>query len=235
MGAPLLRNCHDCTTPREPFRPRPARRDRPAAQGEERGHPGALLPEARDSGSGRFRRGFARAVAHRGGDRCRCHRLLRRQVHGRNRQDPLAGQDRDPARHGRGLFARGQLPAGQVRRLPRRAPGPYRADVHQLLDRGEGALRHHRHLVLGRKDPEPDPGGPEDHLRPRQASGRLSPAQAGREMLLWPGVCIVHEAFSETELLKLKAQHPDAPVAAHPECPAHIIDHADMVDRPARS
>jgi quinolinate synthase len=42
-------------------------------------------------------------------------------------------------------------------------------------------------------------------------------------------VCIVHEAFSETELLKLKAQHPDAPVAAHPECPPHIIDHANYV------
>src|SRR3546814_7412827 len=51
----------------------------------------------------------------------------------------------------------------------------------------------------------------------------------GREMLLWPGVCIVHEAFSETELLKLKAQHPGAPVAAHPECPPHIVDHADYV------
>jgi quinolinate synthase len=48
-------------------------------------------------------------------------------------------------------------------------------------------------------------------------------------MLLWPGVCIVHEAFSETELLKLKAQHPNAPVAAHPECPPVIIDHADYV------
>ena len=48
-------------------------------------------------------------------------------------------------------------------------------------------------------------------------------------MLLWPGVCIVHEAFSETELLKLKAQYPDAPVAAHPECPAFILDHADEV------
>ena len=48
-------------------------------------------------------------------------------------------------------------------------------------------------------------------------------------MLLWPGVCIVHEAFSETELIKLKAQHPGAPVAAHPECPPHIIDHADYV------
>ncbi len=51
----------------------------------------------------------------------------------------------------------------------------------------------------------------------------------GREMLLWPGVCIVHEAFSETELLKLKAQHPGAPIAAHPECPPHILDHADYV------
>src|SRR3546814_7746844 len=48
-------------------------------------------------------------------------------------------------------------------------------------------------------------------------------------MLLWPGACIVHEAFSETELLKLKAQHPDAPVAAHPECPGYIVEHADHV------
>ena len=53
-------------------------------------------------------------------------------------------------------------------------------------------------------------------------------------MLLWPGICIVHQAFSETELLKLKAEHPGAPVAAHPECPPHIIDHRsrrlDQVD-----
>src|ERR671921_1312460 len=53
--------------------------------------------------------------------------------------------------------------------------------------------------------------------------------KTGRDMLLWPGVCIVHQAFSETELLKLKAEHPDAPVAAHPECPPHILDHADLV------
>ncbi len=65
--------------------------------------------------------------------------------------------------------------------------------------------------------------GPDKHL------GGYLVRKLGREMLLWPGVCIVHEAFSETELLKLKAQHPDAPVAAHPECPAHILDHADMV------
>lgn len=65
--------------------------------------------------------------------------------------------------------------------------------------------------------------GPDRHL-----GGYLS-RKFNREMLLWPGVCIVHEAFSETELLKLKVQHPGVPVAAHPECPPHIIDHADYV------
>lgn len=65
--------------------------------------------------------------------------------------------------------------------------------------------------------------GPDRHL-----GGYLN-RKFGRDMLLWPGVCIVHEAFSETELIKLKTQHPGAPVAAHPECPPHIIDHADFV------
>jgi quinolinate synthase len=65
--------------------------------------------------------------------------------------------------------------------------------------------------------------GPDKHL------GGYLARKTGREMLLWPGVCIVHEAFSETELLKLKARHPEAPVAAHPECPAYILDHADYV------
>ena len=62
----------------------------------------------------------------------------------------------------------------------------------------------------------------------RNLGGYLA-RKTGRELLLWPGVCIVHEAFSETELMKLKAEHPDAPVLAHPECPAVILDHADYV------
>ncbi|MEB3416730.1 quinolinate synthase NadA [Alteriqipengyuania sp. WL0013] len=65
--------------------------------------------------------------------------------------------------------------------------------------------------------------GPDRHL-----GGYLN-RKYNRDMLLWPGVCIVHEAFSESELLKLKQQHPDAPVAAHPECPPHVVDHADYV------
>jgi quinolinate synthase len=64
---------------------------------------------------------------------------------------------------------------------------------------------------------------PDRHL------GAYLSRKTGRDMLLWQGSCIVHEAFSETELIKLKAQYPLAPVAAHPECPAHILDHADYV------
>ena len=62
----------------------------------------------------------------------------------------------------------------------------------------------------------------------RHLGGYLS-RKLGRDMLLWQGACIVHEMFSEKELIKLKARHPDAPVAAHPECPDQIIRHADHV------
>jgi quinolinate synthase len=54
-------------------------------------------------------------------------------------------------------------------------------------------------------------------------------------MLLWPGVCIVHEAFSETELLKLKAQHPDAPIAAHPNARPISSTMPTMSARPVAS
>ncbi len=64
---------------------------------------------------------------------------------------------------------------------------------------------------------------PDKHL------GAYLNRKTGRDMLLWDGACIVHEAFSETELLKLIALHPDAPVAAHPECPGYILDHAHFV------
>ncbi|WP_294172366.1 quinolinate synthase NadA [uncultured Sphingomonas sp.] len=79
-------------------------------------------------------------------------------------------------------------------------------------------------IILQQIPPEqPIIFGPDRHL------GGYLARRTGRDMLLWPGVCIVHQAFSETELLKLKAQHPGAPVAAHPECPPHIVDHAELV------
>jgi len=52
---------------------------------------------------------------------------------------------------------------------------------------------------------------------------------SGREMTLWQGSCIIHEQFSERELVKLKVRHPNALVAAHPECPEAVLRHADHI------
>ncbi|CAK28333.1 MAG TPA: quinolinate synthase NadA [Synechococcales bacterium UBA12195] len=64
---------------------------------------------------------------------------------------------------------------------------------------------------------------------PDQNLGRWVSRQAGRELTLWPGSCMVHETFSEEALLGLKAAHPDAAVIAHPECEQHLLDLADFI------
>lgn len=53
--------------------------------------------------------------------------------------------------------------------------------------------------------------------------------KTGRNMLLWNGSCMVHERFSEEELIKLKVRHSDAVVIAHPECPEHLLRHAKHI------
>jgi quinolinate synthase len=53
--------------------------------------------------------------------------------------------------------------------------------------------------------------------------------QSGREMLLWQGTCVVHETFSERKLVRLRHDHPDARIIAHPECEETILRHADHV------
>jgi quinolinate synthase len=51
----------------------------------------------------------------------------------------------------------------------------------------------------------------------------------GRDLVLWPGSCMVHEVFSEKHLVQLKVEHPDALVLAHPECEEGVLRHADHV------
>jgi len=53
--------------------------------------------------------------------------------------------------------------------------------------------------------------------------------QTGRKMVLWPGFCVVHEQFTERQILKLKVRHPDAKVIAHPECDASVLSLADFI------
>lgn len=51
----------------------------------------------------------------------------------------------------------------------------------------------------------------------------------GRDMLLWEGACIVHEAFSIDKLLNTHQAHPEAKIIAHPESEAHILKTAAYI------
>ncbi|NND71709.1 MAG: quinolinate synthase NadA, partial [Rhodothermales bacterium] len=53
---------------------------------------------------------------------------------------------------------------------------------------------------------------------------------SGRDdMVIWDGVCIVHETFSEKKLVQLRARHPEVKVLAHPECEEGVLRHADFI------
>lgn len=58
---------------------------------------------------------------------------------------------------------------------------------------------------------------------PDQNLGRYLSQVTGREMLLWPGACTVHEAFDLDKLVQLQNQYPEAHIIAHPESQAHIL------------
>ena len=64
---------------------------------------------------------------------------------------------------------------------------------------------------------------------PDQHLGRYIAKETGRDMILWNGSCMVHEQFSEKELVKLIANHPNAKVIAHPECPQNLLSYAHHI------
>jgi len=60
--------------------------------------------------------------------------------------------------------------------------------------------------------------------------GNYVKRETGREnMKIWQGACIVHATFPARRLATLKAEHPDAVVAAHPECPRDVLAMADYI------
>ena len=64
---------------------------------------------------------------------------------------------------------------------------------------------------------------------PDRNLGNYINSVTGREMLLWDGACHVHEQFSDEKLVKLKADHPEAEVLAHPECKRPLLLMADFI------
>ncbi len=64
---------------------------------------------------------------------------------------------------------------------------------------------------------------------PDKYLGEYLARKTGRDMVLWDGTCIVHENFSEKEVIKLKTNHTGAKIIAHPECPEHLLGYADHI------
>ena len=64
---------------------------------------------------------------------------------------------------------------------------------------------------------------------PDENLGAWVTEQTGRPMTLWKGNCYVHVEFTRQSIEKIRAEYPDAPVVAHPECTHAVRILADEV------
>jgi quinolinate synthase len=64
---------------------------------------------------------------------------------------------------------------------------------------------------------------------PDKNLGRFLIKETGRDMILWDGACIVHEAFSFDKIVSLSQQYPKAKFIAHPESESPILEIAHYV------
>jgi quinolinate synthase len=51
----------------------------------------------------------------------------------------------------------------------------------------------------------------------------------GRNMVLWDGICIVHDILSTEKIIQLKIENKDAKLIAHPECKDVVLKLADFI------
>jgi quinolinate synthase len=65
--------------------------------------------------------------------------------------------------------------------------------------------------------------GPDKNL------GNYIKSKTGRDMVIWPGACHVHERFSLEKVLELKSKYPEAKIIAHPECEKPILLVSDFI------
>ena len=56
----------------------------------------------------------------------------------------------------------------------------------------------------------------------------------GRNMVLWDGVCEVHDKLENEAVIKIKVKNPKAKLIAHPECNAAVLELADFIGSTAQ-
>ncbi|WP_435255010.1 quinolinate synthase NadA [Tenacibaculum sp. A30] len=64
---------------------------------------------------------------------------------------------------------------------------------------------------------------------PDRNLGKYIMQKTGRDMVLWDGSCVVHEAFSIEKLIQLHKKYPDYKIIAHPESEEHILKTATYI------
>ncbi len=64
---------------------------------------------------------------------------------------------------------------------------------------------------------------------PDQYLGHYVSTQLNRKMTLWSGYCPTHVRILPEDIIRLKAEHPQAKVMVHPECRPEVISLADEV------
>lgn len=64
---------------------------------------------------------------------------------------------------------------------------------------------------------------------PDQNLGEWVTQRTGRSMRMWQGNCYVHIEFTHESIMKIRQEHPDAPLVAHPECTRAVRLLADEV------
>ena len=73
---------------------------------------------------------------------------------------------------------------------------------------------------------------PEDRqiiFAPDKNLGKYLIRELGRDMILWEGACMVHEAFSLEKIVQLFQKHPDAKFIAHPESESPVLNIANYI------
>lgn len=67
------------------------------------------------------------------------------------------------------------------------------------------------------------------YFSPDKNLGKYLISKTGREMRVWDGACIVHEAFSIEKTMELIKEYPNAKILVHPESEMHLLKIADFV------
>ncbi len=157
------------------------------------------------------------------------HPLLRRSLHGGDRQDRESGPDCAVARSQRRLLPLRLLPADRLAAYKAAHPELYVVAYINC----SAAVKALSDVICtsgnAQKIVQRVPADRPILFVPDQNLGQWVSQRTGRAMQLWPGSCYAHVLFTVQALEKVRQKFPGAPVVAHPECVQAVRDLADEV------